>query len=157
MNAAFYLSQTWNPSLWNLGIEWKHQVLPGKMHKGVWVSWVWIFVFFRICWFWLASYGLIPEIVLFYTVSQVARLGINTQKCKWPCSHELMSILALMWLSTLQYAAWPKSEKQSEFVSILKEPSLLNRFRYHSQKCNPLQKFNPLQEMSGQLSSPKDF
>lgn len=138
MNAAFYLSQIWNPSLWNLCIEWKHQVLPGKMHKGVWVSWVWIFVFFKICWFWLVSYGLIPEVLLFYAMSQVAWLGINTQKCEWLCSHELTPISALMWLSSLQYAVCSKSEKQREFVNILKEPSVLNRFRYHTAEIQPI-------------------
>lgn len=93
---------------------------------------------FLVCysWFWSVAYGPMHGAVVLHRVPScrtrnkqtgVQRDLIAMSSCSFPPPH---------WLASLQCVAHPQEpERQSELVSILKDHSVLNRFRCHNPHC----------------------
>lgn len=93
---------------------------------------------FLVCysWFWSVAYGPMHGAVVLHRVPScrtrnkqtgVQRDLIAMSSCSFPAPH---------WLASLQCVARPQEpERQSELVSILKDHSVLNRFRCHNPHC----------------------
>jgi len=70
---------------------------------------------------------------LFYRVSLVARAGINTQKCRGPCCHELTFVLTSVAAVLSAVCSLSTGTREAKWTSQhFKRSFRLNRFRCHN-------------------------